>query len=107
MRLWKRVRESARSTWIVNRSLYRGFMSGFGDTSKLQQRGLRSRIGQIIIDLNHPMLISVSVTHHDQHLRLVLLTPVGSRCHAALHHLHHQGPLGPIAHVNPAPGLRF
>ena len=55
--------------------------------------------------LHDLLVVAVAVAHHDQHLRVALLTPVGSRHHASFDHVDHQGTFGPIADVDPPPGL--
>src|SRR6266852_5185067 len=81
-------------------------MFGFGHSGKLPKGRLRHRIGQIIVNLHHFLLVAVAVTAHHHHLLIALLTPMGSRHHTSFDCLHHHRPFTPIAHVDPLPGFR-
>src|SRR2546425_6330565 len=79
-------------------------MFGFGHPGQLRKRGLRDHVGQIIIHLDHLLLVTITGADHHQKLLVALLTPVGSRHHTAFDHVNHQRPFGTIAHVDPPPG---
>src|SRR6266436_2823422 len=53
-------------------------MFGFGHPGKFPQGRLRHRIGQIIVNLHHLLLVAVPGAYHHQRLLLTLLTPMGS-----------------------------
>src|SRR2546427_4819871 len=78
-------------------------MFGFGHPGKFPQGRLRHRIGQIIVNLHHLLLVAVTGAYHHQRLLLTLLTPMGSGDHPALHGLNHQGTFTAIAPVDPLP----
>src|SRR5713226_2219492 len=80
-------------------------MFGFGHPGTLPQGRLRHRIGQIIINLHHFLLVTVAVADHHHHLLIALLTPMGSRPHTSFDGLNHQGTFTAIAHVDPLPGF--
>src|SRR4029453_1771615 len=79
-------------------------MFGFGHPGKFPQGRLRHRIGQIIVNLHHLLLVAVMVAYHHQRLLLTLLTPRGSGDDPSLHGLNHQGTFTALAHVDPLPG---
>src|SRR3989454_10323627 len=80
-------------------------MFGFGHPGTFPQGRLRHRIGQIIVNLHHLLLVAVTVAYHHQRLLITLLTPMGSGGHPSLHGLNHQGTFTAIAHVDPLPGF--
>src|SRR6266852_8253280 len=80
-------------------------MFGFGHPGTLPQGRLRHRIGQIIINLHHFLLVTVAVADHHQHLLIALLTPMGSRPHTSFDGLNHQRTFTAIAYVDPLPGF--
>src|SRR4029450_1786820 len=80
-------------------------MCRFGYSRKFPQRRLRHSIGQIVIHLHHLLVVSVAVADHHQYFLVALLTPMGFRDHTAFHRLNHQRAFGPIAHIDPEPGL--
>src|ERR1700730_13854125 len=65
---------------------------------------LRHRIGQIIVNLHHLLIVAVAVAGHHQSLLIALLTPMASRDHTASNRLNHQRAFGTIAPIDPAPG---
>src|SRR6266849_9178111 len=79
-------------------------MFGCGHPGKLPQGRLRHRIGQIIVNLHHFLLVAVAVADHHHHLLIALLTPMGSRHHTSFDCLNHQRTFTAIAHVDPLPG---
>ena len=58
-------------------------MFGFGHTGKLREFRFRSRVGQIVICLQHFILLAVSITDHHQHFLVAFLSLVGARHHAS------------------------
>src|SRR5712692_7252013 len=79
-------------------------MFGFGHPGTLPQGRLRHRMGQILVNRHHCLLVAVAVADHPPHLLIALLTPMGSRHHTAFDGLNHQRPFTAIAHVDPLPG---
>src|SRR5215216_3080850 len=79
-------------------------MFGFGHPGTFPQGCLRHRIGQIIVNLHHLLLVAVTGAYHHQRLLITWLTPMGSGDHPALHGLNPQGTFTAIAHVDPLPG---
>src|SRR5262245_41155760 len=80
-------------------------MFRFGHPHKCPQWRLRHRVGQRVIHLHHLLVVSVAVADHHQYLLVARLTPMGARDHTAFHRLHYQRAFGPIAHIDPEPGL--
>ena len=80
-------------------------MCRFGYARTCPQRRLRHRLGQRVIPLHHRLVGAVAVADHHQYFLVALLTPMGSRDHTALHRLNPQRACGPIAPIDPEPGL--
>ena len=75
-----------------------------GHAGKLLQRGLRDRIGQIIVHFHDLILVAVTVAYHRQQFLVALLTPMGSGDHTPFDHLDHQRPFRTIADIDAPPG---
>src|SRR5213593_1606389 len=79
-------------------------MFRFGHAGQLPERGLRDRIGQIIVDFHGLVLIAVTVAQHRQQFLVTLLTPVGSGDHTPFDDLYHQWTFCTIADIDAPPG---
>jgi hypothetical protein len=78
---------------------------GFGHPGTFSQRRLRGSIGQIKIHFDHLLVVSVAVAYHHQPFLVALLTSMGTRHHASLDRVDHQGPCAPIADIDAPPGV--
>src|ERR1700730_478575 len=74
-----------------------------GHSGQLIQRGLRDRIGQIIVHFHDLILVAVTVAYHRQQFLVALLPPMGSGDHTPFDHLDHQWPFRTIADIDVPP----
>jgi hypothetical protein len=80
-------------------------MGRFGHPRTFPQRRLRHSVGQRGIHLPHLLVVSVTVAAPHQSFLVAWLTPMGSRDHTAFPRRNHQRAFGPIAPIDPTPGL--
>src|SRR5918994_5184503 len=48
-------------------------MLGLGDAREFGQRRLDGRVGQVVVGLDDPLLITITITDHDQYFRVLRL----------------------------------
>src|SRR6266849_6209177 len=74
-----------------------------GHSGQRIQRGLRDRIGQIIVHFHDLILVAVTVAYHRHPFLVALLPPMGSGDHTPFDHLDHQWPFRTIADIEAPP----